>query len=52
VVERTGRKPKQVFQPLRVALTGTTVSPGIFETVALLGREETLARVGHALGAR
>jgi glutamyl-tRNA synthetase len=51
VVERTERKPKQLFQPLRVALTGTTVSPGIFETVALLGREETLARVGHALDA-
>ena len=51
LVERTERKPKQVFQPLRVALTGTTVSPGIFETVALLGRDETLARVGHALKA-
>jgi glutamyl-tRNA synthetase len=51
VVERTERKPKQIFQPLRVALTGTTVSPGIFETVALLGRDETLARVGHALDA-
>jgi len=46
-----GRKAKQVFQPLRVALTGTTVSPGIFETVALLGREETLARLGNALEA-
>ena len=51
VVERTKRKAKDIFQPLRVALTGTTVSPGIFETVALLGREETLARVGHALEA-
>jgi glutamyl-tRNA synthetase len=51
VVERTGRKPKQLFQPLRVALTGTTVSPGIFETVALLGRDESLARVGNALDA-
>jgi glutamyl-tRNA synthetase len=50
-VERTGRKAKQVFQPLRVALTGTTVSPGIFESVALLGRDETLARVRHALEA-
>jgi glutamyl-tRNA synthetase len=49
VVERNGLKPKQVFQPLRVALTGTTVSPGIFESVALLGREETLARLGRAL---
>jgi glutamyl-tRNA synthetase len=52
VVERTGLKPKHVFQPLRVALTGTTVSPGIFETVALLGRDETLARVDHALNGR
>jgi glutamyl-tRNA synthetase len=49
VAERTGRKAKQIFQPLRVALTGTTVSPGIFETVALLGRAETLTRLGHAL---
>jgi glutamyl-tRNA synthetase len=51
VVERTERKPKQLFQPLRVALTGTTVSPGIFETVALLGRSESMARVGDALDA-
>jgi glutamyl-tRNA synthetase len=50
--ERLGVKRKQVFQPLRVALTGTTVSPGIFETVALLGRDETLARVDHALNGR
>jgi glutamyl-tRNA synthetase len=49
VAEREGVKPKAIFQPLRVALTGTTVSPGIFETVALLGREETLARVDAAL---
>jgi glutamyl-tRNA synthetase len=52
VVERTGRKPKQVFQPLRVAVTGSTVSPGIFETVALLGRDETLTRVDRALDGR
>jgi glutamyl-tRNA synthetase len=49
VADSTGLKPKAIFQPLRVALTGTTVSPGIFETVALLGREETLKRVGRAL---
>jgi glutamyl-tRNA synthetase len=42
-------KPKQVFQPLRVALTGTTISPGIFEMVALLGRDETLRRIDAAL---
>jgi len=50
--ERLGVKRKLVFQPLRVALTGTTVSPGIFETVTLLGRDETLARVDHALNGR
>jgi len=44
-------KPRDVYQPLRVALAGTTVSPGIFETVALLGREETLRRIDRALGA-
>jgi glutamyl-tRNA synthetase len=48
VVERAGAKPKQVFQPVRVALTGTTISPGIFETVALMGREETLKRLQAA----
>jgi glutamyl-tRNA synthetase len=51
-VQRSGLKAKQVFQPLRVALTGTTVSPGIFETVALLGRGETLARVDDASDGR
>ncbi len=45
VIERRGAKPREVYQPLRVALTGTTVSPGIFESVALLGREETLRRI-------
>ena len=49
VVERMGLKPKQVFQPVRVAIAGTTISPGIFESVAVLGREETLARVDAAL---
>jgi glutamyl-tRNA synthetase len=49
VIERRGAKPREVYQPLRVALTGTTVSPGIFESVALLGREETLRRVDAAL---
>jgi glutamyl-tRNA synthetase len=50
--ERLGLKRKQVFQPLRVAVAGTTVSPGIFETIALLGRGETLTRVDHALNGR
>ncbi len=45
VIERRAVKPREVYQPLRVALTGGTVSPGIFESVALLGREETLRRI-------
>ncbi|HEY1590898.1 MAG TPA: glutamate--tRNA ligase [Solirubrobacteraceae bacterium] len=49
VVDQSGTKPGAVFQPVRVAIAGTTVSPGIFESVALLGREETLARIDRAL---
>jgi glutamyl-tRNA synthetase len=49
VVERLEVKPKEVFQPVRVAISGTTVSPGIFESVAALGRDETLARIDAAL---
>ena len=49
VVERLGVKPKDVFQPVRVAISGTTVSPGIFESVAALGRAEALERVETAL---
>ena len=49
VVEELGAKPKDVYQPIRVAISGSTVSPGIFESVALLGRDETLARIDRAL---
>jgi glutamyl-tRNA synthetase len=49
LVDDLGVKPKEIFQPLRVALTGTTVSPGIFESVAALGRDETLSRIDKAL---
>ena len=49
IVRRRGAKPREVYQPLRVAISGTTVSPGIFESVALLGREETLRRIDGAL---
>ncbi|MFZ0091963.1 MAG: glutamate--tRNA ligase [Solirubrobacteraceae bacterium] len=50
VVENSGVKSGKVFQPVRVAIAGQTVSPGIFETVALLGKDETLARIDSALG--
>ncbi len=49
VQQRLGVKPREVYQPLRVALAGTAISPGIFESVALLGREETLKRIDAAL---
>jgi glutamyl-tRNA synthetase len=49
VVAATGAKPGKVFQPVRVAIAGSTVSPGIFESVTLLGRQETLARIDRAL---
>ncbi len=42
-------KPGKLYQPIRVAITGSTVSPGIFESVALLGQEETLARLDVAI---
>jgi glutamyl-tRNA synthetase len=51
VVRERGVKPKQVFQPVRVALAGRAVSPGIFETLVVLGREESLTRIDRALGA-
>ncbi len=46
--ERLGAKPGKVYQPIRVAITGTSVSPGIFESLAVLGREESLARIDVA----
>jgi glutamyl-tRNA synthetase len=47
--ERLGVKPGRVYQPIRVAISGGTVSPGIFESVAALGREESLRRIDGAL---
>jgi glutamyl-tRNA synthetase len=44
-------KPRDVYQPLRVAISGRTVAPGIFESLALLGRDESLRRIDRALAA-
>ena len=41
----------QIAQPVRVALTGGTASPGIFEVMAVLGKERTLARLDSVLAA-
>ncbi|MGD9377054.1 MAG: glutamate--tRNA ligase, partial [Methyloceanibacter sp.] len=43
--ERTDRKLGKVAQPLRAALTGRTTSPGIFDVLDVLGREEAVARI-------
>jgi glutamyl-tRNA synthetase len=48
--ERLGLKPRQAFQPIRVAVTGSKVSPGLFESLELLGREQSLARLDAAIG--
>ena len=48
-VDELGVKPREVYQPLRVAVSGSTISPGIFESLVALGREETLARLDDAL---
>ena len=42
-------KLSKVAQPLRAALTGTNVSPGVFQVMAVLGREETLGRIDDVL---
>ena len=51
LAERLGQKPRQAFQPIRVAVTGSTVSPGLFESIEFLGREETLERLRSAMAA-
>jgi len=48
-LEETGLKFKALAQPIRVAITGTTMSPGLFETMEVLGRERTLERFRKAL---
>jgi glutamyl-tRNA synthetase len=44
-----GEKAGRIFQPLRVALTGLAVSPGIFDVLVMLGRERSLARLDSAV---
>ncbi len=49
VLEQHELKPAQLYQPIRVAIAGRTVSPGIFESVALLGRDRTLELIDRTL---
>ena len=46
--DELGQKPRQAFAPVRLAITGAKVSPGLFESLELLGKEESLARLSAA----
>jgi glutamyl-tRNA synthetase len=40
--------PRKAFEPIRIAVTGSKVSPGLFESIELLGKDETLKRLSAA----
>ena len=48
LAEKLDLKPREAFQPIRVAVTGSKVSPGLFESIELLGRERVLERIRRA----
>jgi len=49
LVDELGLKPRKAFAPVRVAITGSTISPPLFESMELLGRERSLARLRAAV---
>jgi glutamyl-tRNA synthetase len=49
LLERFDLKPGKLYQPIRVAITGTSISPGIFESLAVLGRESSVERIRTAV---
>jgi glutamyl-tRNA synthetase len=51
LVDELGEKPRTAFQPIRLAVTGSKISPGLFESLELLGREESLRRLTAAAAA-
>jgi glutamyl-tRNA synthetase len=51
LAERLELSPRKAFEPIRIAVTGSKVSPGLFESLELLGRDETLARLRAAVAA-
>ncbi len=50
LVDDLGLKPRKAFGPVRVAVTGSQISPPLFESMEILGRDKTLARLGAARG--
>jgi glutamyl-tRNA synthetase len=51
LADELGQKPRQTFQPIRLAVTGSNVSPGLFESLELLGKDESLQRLSAAAAA-
>jgi glutamyl-tRNA synthetase len=49
LAQATGQKMASLAQPVRVALTGKTASPGLYEIIHILGREEALRRINHGI---
>ena len=50
LLDELGLKPRPAFAPVRVAVTGRRVALPLYESIELLGRERTLARLEHAIG--
>ena len=48
LADELGEKPRNAFAPIRLAVTGSKVSPGLFESLELLGRDQSLARLRAA----
>ena len=48
LTETLGLKPREAFAPIRLAITGSKVAPGLFESIELLGRDEAVARLRAA----
>jgi glutamyl-tRNA synthetase len=50
LAERLELSPRKAFEPIRIAVTGSKISPGLFESLELLGKDETLRRLSAAAG--
>jgi glutamyl-tRNA synthetase len=51
LADELGQKPRQAFGPIRLAVTGSKISPGLFESLELLGKDESLNRLSAAAAA-
>ena len=51
VAEELELSPRKAFEPIRIAVTGSKISPGLFESIELLGKDETLRRLTAAAAA-